>query len=118
MRRIDGYLSNKIQALYPKSKVLVSDNGDFILQRENEPDLEIGKSFKEARASIFALLRADTPLLHQNQSEAFNILAELVMFLKFHPDPASKIEPLLEKATKIITAEVERTKKKWQDKKD
>ena len=55
MPKLDGYLSNKIQQIYQRAKVLVSDDGDFVLQRDNEPDLELGKSFKEARASIFAI---------------------------------------------------------------
>lgn len=107
--KLEGYLSNKIQSLYPKSKVLVSDNGDFILQRLNEKDLNIGKSFKEARASIFAMLRADIPLLHQNHLRAYNLLCALsVEFFSRAPDRNQNIMQLIDKARELINLEENR----------
>lgn len=112
MTRLDGYLSNKIQQIYQRAKVLVSDHGDFVLQRDNEPDLELGKSFKEARASIFAMLRADKPLLHQNHLRAYNILAEIVLHsMSLAPDRNKNIAQALEKAKELIDLEETRRAK-------
>lgn len=61
MRRVDAYLSRKIASVYPTGLVYCDSSGPvevWVLEREKEQPLGIGKSFGEAHAAVLELLRA------------------------------------------------------------
>lgn len=60
-RRLDGYLSRKIQVIYPSALVYVDANGPvevWTLEIKGEPFLDLGGSFGLARQAILAMLAA------------------------------------------------------------
>lgn len=59
MRRIDGYLSRRMQSVWPSALVYEDDAGEWVLERPShpEPQLGLGDSYGLAKQAIDALLR-------------------------------------------------------------
>lgn len=58
MDRIDGYLSNKAQSVWPDSLVLCVDDRHWIIRRPGVPDVGLGDNFQAASQAAGAMLRA------------------------------------------------------------
>jgi len=56
--RLDGFLSGKAQAVWGTALVYQTEAGAFELRRRGEPVLDLGDTFKDARLSLYAMIRA------------------------------------------------------------
>lgn len=118
--KIEGYLSQKIQGLYPKAIVVMVGDKYILRQSPVSDDIELGDNFQQAKMAIFALLRADLPLLSQHHVEGYNLLASLIEKLKskqygpFSIDRSiyAEFADLISKSEKVFAAEQARIAKK------
>lgn len=62
MKRVDAYLTRKVQSVYPDAVVYKLDDRDFAIEKLNgSKNLEIiglGSTFQEAKASVDVLVKA------------------------------------------------------------
>lgn len=61
MKRVDGFLAQKAQLLYPEALVYCNSSGPvevWTLERPGEEPLGLGDSFKRAQHSLLAMLKA------------------------------------------------------------
>lgn len=62
MKRLDGFLSRKAQAILPRALVLCDSSGPveiWVLVAPGHESLDIGSSFRAAKAAIEALAAAN-----------------------------------------------------------
>jgi hypothetical protein len=59
MDRIDGYLSRRVQNIWPEALVLISETGEYIVRRPDAEDLGLGDSFSRAQQAVDAMLAAE-----------------------------------------------------------
>lgn len=62
-RRIDGFLSGKIQYVYPDALIFCEKTGEeetWTMERQGQELLGIGTNFKQARMAISAMVNAAT----------------------------------------------------------
>lgn len=60
-RRIDGFLSGKIQNVYPDALIFCVKTGEeeaWTMERQGQEPLGLGINFKQARMAISALVNA------------------------------------------------------------
>lgn len=108
--KIEGYLSQKAQALYPKS-VIVNEDGIYVLRIEGKPSITLGTDFQQAKMSVYAMLRQDIPLLSQHHLEAYNLLVKMVDVVKARYI-IPELDELISKAERVFEAEEARQVKK------
>ncbi len=62
MDKIDGYLSRRVQTVWPQGLVItrdVADRVEYIVQRPGESDIGLGDTFSRAQQACDALLAAE-----------------------------------------------------------
>ena len=59
MDRVDGYLSNRAQRIWPAALVFELTGGAWVLRRPDQQDLGLGDSYSAAKQAIDAMLRAE-----------------------------------------------------------
>jgi len=58
-KRVDGYLSNKAQEVWPDSLVFDTQGREgWIIEREDGETIELGSNFREAKSALFAMMSA------------------------------------------------------------
>lgn len=58
MKKVDGYLSRKAQAVWPEGIVYKFDDGRFFIEQQEGVMLELGSNFGEAKESLVRLIHA------------------------------------------------------------
>ena len=64
MRYVDGYLSRRVQEVWPDAIVYRDEDGDqkrYVLERERAEPLGLGTNFREAKMAIEALRHRKPP---------------------------------------------------------
>jgi len=59
MDKIDGYLSRRVQNVWPEALVFISEAGDYVVRRPDAEDLGLGDSFSRAQQAVDAMLAAE-----------------------------------------------------------
>lgn len=62
MKRLDGYLSRKAQAVFRDALVYCDESGPvqvWTMERPNTPTIGLGKSFRSAHGAIVAMVKAE-----------------------------------------------------------